>query len=210
MMVARRSRRRCAACCSCPAGIGILIGAAIGGVIAAFPLIKSAVASRCRKRRARSRTPRCDATSDEMLDQGALCRHRARRSSASPPSPTCRDAGAGYLVRAGRRWPLLGTLWIWIAGVIVSECLGRTNWSPLSGMTLIAVTILIFIASGIPSTKATIIVFGGGRRGDLCGDRASRRHDARSEERPTSPARVPKEAADRAVRGDVARDRSSS
>ena len=30
---------------------------------------------------------------------------------------------------------VLGTLWIWIAGVILSECIGRTNWSPLSGMT---------------------------------------------------------------------------
>jgi len=41
---------------------------------------------------------------------------------------------------------VLGTVWVWIAGVIVSECLGRTNWSPLSGMTLIAVTILLVIA----------------------------------------------------------------
>ena len=40
---------------------------------------------------------------------------------------------------------VIGTLWIWIAGVILSECIGRTNWSPLSGMTLIAITILIII-----------------------------------------------------------------
>lgn len=50
----------------------------------------------------------------------------------------------------------LGTLWIWVAGVIVSESLGRTNWSPLSGMTLIAITILIFIASGMASTEVMI------------------------------------------------------
>ena len=56
---------------------------------------------------------------------------------------------------------LLGTLWIWIAGVIVSECLGRTNWSPLSGMTLIAVTILIFICTGVddvPTVVSSVIV----------------------------------------------------
>jgi uncharacterized oligopeptide transporter (OPT) family protein len=56
---------------------------------------------------------------------------------------------------------LLGTLWIWIAGVIVSECLGRTNWSPLSGMTLIAVTILIFICTGVadkPTIVASVVV----------------------------------------------------
>jgi uncharacterized oligopeptide transporter (OPT) family protein len=51
---------------------------------------------------------------------------------------------------------VLGTLWIWVAGVIVSECLGRTNWSPLSGMTLIAVTILILISSGLGSTASVV------------------------------------------------------
>ncbi|MFQ5627720.1 MAG: OPT/YSL family transporter, partial [bacterium] len=51
---------------------------------------------------------------------------------------------------------VLGTLWIWIAGVILSECIGRTNWSPLSGMTLIAVTILIIISSGL-GDKAAIV-----------------------------------------------------
>jgi putative OPT family oligopeptide transporter len=52
---------------------------------------------------------------------------------------------------------VVGTLWIWIAGVILSEAIGRTNWSPLSGMTLIAVTILIFISSGLGDTKAAIV-----------------------------------------------------
>ncbi|MBU4484842.1 OPT/YSL family transporter, partial [bacterium] len=51
---------------------------------------------------------------------------------------------------------ILGTLWIWVAGVIVSECLGLTNWSPLSGMTLIAVTILILACSGM-ANEATVI-----------------------------------------------------
>ena len=52
---------------------------------------------------------------------------------------------------------LLGTLWIWVAGVILSECIGRTNWSPMSGMTLIAVTILILIAKGLNDNPAAII-----------------------------------------------------
>jgi uncharacterized oligopeptide transporter (OPT) family protein len=50
----------------------------------------------------------------------------------------------------------LGTLWIWIAGVIVSECVGRTNWNPISGMTLIAVTILLFVTSGLSTTSAVV------------------------------------------------------
>ena len=43
-----------------------------------------------------------------------------------------------------------------MAGVILSECIGRTNWSPMSGMTLIAVTILIVITSGL-GDKAAIV-----------------------------------------------------
>ena len=51
---------------------------------------------------------------------------------------------------------LLGTLWVWVAGVIVAECIGRTNWSPLSGMTLIAVTIVVFIAKSGMSPAAAV------------------------------------------------------
>jgi uncharacterized oligopeptide transporter (OPT) family protein len=51
---------------------------------------------------------------------------------------------------------VLGTLWIWVAGVVLSECIGRTNWSPLSGMTLIGITILIFVASGMDD-RSTVV-----------------------------------------------------
>jgi uncharacterized oligopeptide transporter (OPT) family protein len=40
--------------------------------------------------------------------------------------------------------------------VILSECIGRTNWSPLSGMTLIAVTLLIIITSGLERDQSII------------------------------------------------------
>ena len=58
----------------------------------------------------------------------------------------------------------LGTLWVWVAGIVLSECIGRTNWSPLSGMTLIGVTILIFVASGLDdrTTIVASIVVGAG------------------------------------------------
>jgi putative OPT family oligopeptide transporter len=59
-------------------------------------------------------------------------------------------------IMRGLAMAVLGTIWIWMAGVILSECIGRTNWSPMSGMTLIAVTILILIASGL-GDKAAIV-----------------------------------------------------
>jgi putative OPT family oligopeptide transporter len=51
---------------------------------------------------------------------------------------------------------IFGTLWIWVAGVILSEAIGRTNWSPLSGMTLIAVTILVVVTSGLGDSAAIV------------------------------------------------------
>ena len=138
-----------------PAGIGILIGAAIGGVVAAFPLIKSAIKSmqEAGKTKAVDGSEKSADARDEMpikvLYAGIALAFVGLSVIAYLVTP---EIGILRAVAMA----LVGTLWIWIAGVIVSECLGRTNWSPLSGMTLIAVTILIFIASGVPS-RVTII-----------------------------------------------------
>ena len=134
-----------------PLGIGILIGAAIGGIVAAFPLIVSAI--RSMQDASKGKGGASGVTSDElpigllygMIGVGGLVLMVVAFLSA--PSMTFGRALA---------MALLGTLWIWVAGVIVSECLGRTNWSPLSGMTLIAVTILIFIGSGMADSDLIV------------------------------------------------------
>ncbi len=134
-----------------PAGIGILIGAAVGGVIAAFPLIRSAIKSMQEAGRASGdRSKDNDELPIKVLYAGIALAAVGLTAFAYLSSPEM------SLLRAVAM-AAVGTLWIWVAGVIVSECLGRTNWSPLSGMTLIAVTILIFVASGM-SDRSTIIV----------------------------------------------------
>ncbi|MEM6788764.1 MAG: OPT/YSL family transporter [Myxococcota bacterium] len=132
-----------------PAGIGILIGAALGGVVAAFPLIRSAVRSMQEASRVDTGPQGYDELPIRVLYAGIGLAFVALSLTAYFVTP---DIGIGRAVAMA----LLGTLWIWIAGVIVSECLGRTNWSPLSGMTLIAVTILIFICSGVANRTAII------------------------------------------------------
>jgi|GEM_PF-187495 len=133
-----------------PSGIGMLIGAAIGGIIAAFPLMLSAFKS---MRDAARESNVSDA--DEMplrnlilgVAGGAIILVILTYYSVE-------KMGFGTALTMA----VLGTIWVWIAGVIVSECVGRTNWSPLSGMTLIAVTILIVIASrsGLDDTSVII------------------------------------------------------
>jgi len=135
-----------------PTGIGMLIGAAVGGIFAAYPLIRSAIQSM-------RDAGRGGAAGDESANQempikllyagivvGALALIAITYYSVD---------GIG-LLRASAM-VVLGTLWVWMAGVIVAECVGRTNWSPLSGMTLIAVTILIFVARGGMDASGTIL-----------------------------------------------------
>ena len=126
----------------------MLIGAAMGGILMAFPLIKSAIGS---MKRAKGEGAAKDEMPIGMLAAavvlGALCLIFLAYKSV----PQMSFATAAVMA-------LLGTLWIWIAGVIVAECVGRTNWSPLSGMTLIAVTILIVIAVGMGMDKKETII----------------------------------------------------
>jgi hypothetical protein len=53
---------------------------------------------------------------------------------------------------------LLGTLWIWMAGIILSEAIGRTNWSPLSGMTLVGITLLIIVTQAFGMERSDSII----------------------------------------------------
>ncbi len=131
-----------------PVGIGMLIGGAITGIVLALPLIVTAIKSM--------------RTASKLKTSG---------SSDEMPIKLLYMAVAGAAILLyfiadystiemgwfrGLMMALLGTIWIWVAGVVLSECIGRTNWSPLSGMTLIAVTILIVISSGL-SDRAAII-----------------------------------------------------
>ncbi len=137
-----------------PTGIGMLVGAAIGGVIGALPLMISAIrslhdASRSGQHQDAEELPAWSLYLGILLSAvvlGVCCWYVV-------PSLT----PARTLVMT-----VLGTVWVWIAGVIVSECVGRTNWNPLSGMTLIAVTLLLVIAirgtTTVPAILAAVVL----------------------------------------------------
>ena len=155
-----------------PLGIGMLVGGAVGGIMAAFPLIASAFRSMH--------------SASKQVESGKVA-----QNDELPIRFLYGAIGAGLLIMIwisymsvqemsfGRAllMAVLGTLWVWVAGVVVAECIGRTNWSPLSGMTLIAVTIFD------PDCQRRIeccryrCQFDAGWRGDLPGDFAGQRHD---------------------------------
>jgi putative OPT family oligopeptide transporter len=139
-----------------PIGIGMIFGGALAGIVWAVPLIVSAIRSMQEAAKTKSALSK-DEMPIRLLYAGVV---GAFLLLVFIAIHSVDEMGVGR----GLIMALFGTLWIWMAGVIVSECIGRTNWSPTSGMTLIAVTILIFISSSaggldkIPTIVASVMV----------------------------------------------------
>lgn len=139
-----------------PTGIGMLIGGAVVGVMFAFPLIKSAIGSMQSSAKTESALSK-----DEMPIKLLYIAIGAAAILLGVMAYTSVEEVG--IVR-GIMMAVFGTLWIWMAGIILSEAIGRTNWSPLSGMTLVAVTILIVITQSFggmetgPAIVASITV----------------------------------------------------
>jgi putative OPT family oligopeptide transporter len=131
-----------------PVGIGMLIGGALMGIVLAFPLILGAI----RAMHTASKVGG-SASADEMPIK---LLYFAIGGAAIVLALIAMFSTAEMGIGRGLAMAVMGTIWIWVAGVILSECIGRTNWSPLSGMTLIAVTILIFISSGLGEVASIV------------------------------------------------------
>jgi putative OPT family oligopeptide transporter len=131
-----------------PVGIGMLVGGALMGIVFALPLIVNAI--RSMHDAARTRTGR---SQDEMPIRYL---YFGIAAAVLLLSVVAVYSVAGMGVLRGVVMALVGTLWIWMAGVILSECIGRTNWSPLSGMTLIGVTLLVLITRDLGTEGAII------------------------------------------------------
>jgi putative OPT family oligopeptide transporter len=124
-----------------PLGIGMLIGGAMMGVALALPLIISAVKSMQNASQIDSA-----ASSDEMPIKLLYVAIIGAAIVLAIIAVTSVES-VGLLRGIGMA--VLGTLWIWMSGIILSEAIGRTNWSPLSGMTLIGITLLIIMTHGM-------------------------------------------------------------
>jgi len=131
-----------------PVGIGMLVGGALTGIAFALPLIVSAVRSMQKAAGAKTAHSKYEMPI-RLLYIGVAAAMVVLFLIALMST---KEMG----ILRGAIIALFGTVWIWMAGVILSECAGRTNWNPLSGMTLIAVTIMILICSGLAG-KAAII-----------------------------------------------------
>ena len=124
-----------------PLGIGMLIGGAVMGVMLALPLIISTIRTMHNASSVES-----SASADEMPIKML---YFAIAGAAILLTVIAITSVESVGIVRGIGMALLGTLWIWMSGIILSEAIGRTNWSPLSGMTLIGITLLIILTAGM-------------------------------------------------------------
>lgn len=130
-----------------PIGIGMLVGGAVTGLALAWPMIRAAFQSLSR---GASKGTTAQELSPKLL-YGAAALSVAVVSLAG--------------VRAGLPIPIavlagiVASLWMWLAGVIVAQTTGVTDWSPISGMALIGIALTLLVVSqvgGITGTPAVL------------------------------------------------------
>ena len=124
-----------------PLGIGMLIGGALAGVVSAAPAVVGALKSL----QAAATLAREQGASPEELGTTVLGGSAVGAwimlflSALYCPGVT---VGMALLVA------LVGALWLGLAGIIVAQATGATDISPLSGLALIAVTLMYFLTGG--------------------------------------------------------------
>ncbi|TVQ58931.1 MAG: hypothetical protein EA379_12330 [Phycisphaerales bacterium] len=52
---------------------------------------------------------------------------------------------------------LVGAAWIWFAGIIIAQCTGMTDWSPISGMALLTV-VLVMLLAGTGAVLGAVLI----------------------------------------------------
>ena len=65
-------------------------------------------------------------------------------------------AGFPPLLRAATI-ALVGVAWIWLAGIIIAQCTGMTDWSPISGMALLTV-VLVMLLGGTGAVVGAVLI----------------------------------------------------
>ncbi|MCP4503078.1 MAG: peptide transporter [Deltaproteobacteria bacterium] len=123
-----------------PLGIGILIGGAIMGVIMTFPAIKSAFVSLANAAKT-SNSGDGTATSDELPLQVLVAGVAVGMLLFFAAAKLTPGVSVGQAILAA----VIGTVWLALAALIVAQATGMTDISPMSGMALISVTLMMFL-----------------------------------------------------------------
>jgi uncharacterized oligopeptide transporter (OPT) family protein len=116
-------------------GIGMILGGAIAGIAIALPALKAAIAS---LRSSPDEGPR-EEVSLKTLNTGMAIGFLLLLV-ATKLSGGVHVSWPQAVLAAG-----VGGIWLWLSGLVVAQTTGRTDWSPLSGLALLATVIMMTI-----------------------------------------------------------------
>lgn len=125
-----------------PLGIGVLVGGALMGVVTSSPAIRSALSSLAKAsktsgvRSGRGRDELSLTTISVGMAAGMVIFFLA--SMMTP------DMTPGKAILS----TVIGTVWLALAALIVAQATGLTDISPMSGMSLISVTLMLVLLNG--------------------------------------------------------------
>jgi uncharacterized oligopeptide transporter (OPT) family protein len=144
-----------------PLGIGLLLGGALMGVLAALPAIKAAlssVGSRSGGGSGGARKGRDELGLKPLIAAAVL----GTVLLFIAAEMMLGDGGAGLLGGAPKFVrslviALVGAGWIWFAGIIIAQCTGMTDWSPISGLALLTVVLVMALAGPAEVVGAVLI-----------------------------------------------------
>ncbi len=139
-----------------PLGIGLLLGGAMMGMLVSLPSIREAI-------RSLAASDKGGKKATDELGLGVLLTAAA-----------CATLGlflaADMLIGPEGGWldglnphlrslivALVGAVWIWFGGIIIAQCTGMTDWSPISGMALLTV-VLIMLLVGTDQVAGAVLI----------------------------------------------------
>ena len=123
-----------------PLGIGTLIGGAMAGVVASLPALKGALKSLSSAAQSGA-SGGADELNAKSLGIATVSAFSLLFIAAIMASSTLSVMECALIA-------LVGFLWLILAGLVVAQATGVTDISPLSGMSLIGVTLMYFLSGG--------------------------------------------------------------
>ena len=140
-----------------PIGIGMLLGGALMGLFAALPAMWEAMRS---LRKGNSSGPSQELGLAVLAPSVLLAFGGLWLAAAYTRDPAF--AGQGILAplpfhAQNAIVALVGCAWMWFGGIVISQCAGMTDWSPISGMALVTIVLMMFLI-GAKDVVAAVVV----------------------------------------------------
>ncbi len=141
-----------------PMGIGMLLGGAMLGVVSTLPAIKEALKSIAFAGKSKGGSDELGLKTIAIAAGLALVLlYFAADFIHNPNTPAGGLLAPLNVHLRSLIIALVGAGWIWFAGIIIAQCTGMTDWSPISGMALITVVLVMALAGTSEVLGAVLI-----------------------------------------------------